>query len=238
MARRRRVPRKHTASKKRGLRLRRILGWALIVVLAFYGFIAFDLLLLRWIDPSTTAVQVERRVDAWFAHATYEKRYQFVPLARISPNLQHAVIAAEDERFFEHHGFDWKEIGNAVQEDLEDKRERGASTITQQLVRNLFLSTNRSLVRKGLEFSIVPFTEAILSKRRILELYLNVIEWGPGIYGAEAASRVYFSESAQRLTREQAAELASVLPSPLRRRPGRMTAYASRIVMRMRQMGW
>lgn len=214
------------------------LRWTVIFVLAFYGVIAFDLLLLRWIDPPTTAVQVERRVRAWLERASYQKRYVFVPLNRISPNLQHAVIAAEDERFFEHHGFDWKEIGNAVQEDLEEKRERGASTITQQLVRNLFLSTSRSFIRKGLEFSIVPFTEAILSKRRILELYLNVIEWGPGIYGAEAASRVYFSQPAQRLTREQSAELASVLPSPVRRRPGRMTGYASRIILRMWQMGW
>ncbi len=168
----------------------------------------------------------------------YTKRYVFVPLPRISPNLQHAAIAAEDGRFFEHHGFDWKEIGNAVHEDMEEHRERGASTITQQLVRNLFLSTNRSVIRKAIEFSIVPLTETILSKRRILELYLNVIEWGRGIFGAEAAARYYFSIPAQRLTREQAAQLASVLPSPLHRRPGQASRYTARILDRMHQTGW
>ncbi len=193
---------------------------------------------MRWIDPPFTAVQIERGIHSWTEQVPYAKHYAFVPLTRISPNLQHAVIAAEDSRFFQHHGFDWKEIGNAVQEDLEEHRERGASTITQQLVRNLFLSTGRSIIRKGVEFSIVPLAESILSKRRILELYLNVIEWGRGIYGAEAASRAYYSIPAQRLTREQAAQLASVLPSPLHRKPGQAPRYASHILERMRQMGW
>lgn len=138
--------RRRAASKKRRSQVRRILRWVLIAIAGFYGSIAFILLLLRWIDPPTTALQIERRAHAWVEHSSYKKRYVFVALTRISPNLQHAVIAAEDERFFEHHGFDWKEIGNAVQEDLEEKRERGASTITQQLVRNLFLSTSRSPV--------------------------------------------------------------------------------------------
>ena len=181
---------------------------------------------------------MERRVHSWTESAPYTKRYAFVPLNRISPNLQHAVISAEDARFFQHHGFDWTEIGNAVEEDIEEHRERGASTITQQLVRNLFLSTNRSFIRKAVEFSIVPFTEAILSKRRILELYLNVIEWGRGIFGAEAASRYYYAIPAQRLTREQAAQLASVLPSPLHRKPGQAARYAARILARMHQTGW
>jgi monofunctional biosynthetic peptidoglycan transglycosylase len=160
----------------------------LAAILAFYACVALLLIALRWVDPPFTAVQAERRVSAFAAHSPYRKRYTFVALDQISPHLQHAVLAAEDERFFRHHGFDWKEIGNAAVEDWEDGRRRGASTITQQLVRNLFLSTGRSVVRKAVEFSIVPLTEGILSKRRILELYLNVIEWGPGVYGAEAAS--------------------------------------------------
>lgn len=204
----------------------------------FYVLVAGALLLLRWVNPPTTAVQIERRVSSWFESGPYMKRYRFVPLNRISPNLQHAVIAAEDTRFYQHHGFDWEEIRVAAAEDLEEHRERGASTITQQLARNLFLSTHRSVIRKTLEFSIVPLTEAILSKQRILELYLNVIEWGRGIFGAEAASQCYFGFSAQRLNRLQAAELASVLPSPLHRKPDHVTPYTKRIMQRMNQMNW
>ena len=209
--------------------------WA---VLAYYGLLAVALILLRWIDPPTTAVQIERRIDASIEHRAYRKRYSFVPFGQISPHLQHAVVAAEDARFFHHHGFDWKEIGNAVEQDLGDGRKRGASTITQQLVRNLFLSTGRSVLRKGVEFSIVPLAEGILSKQRILELYLNVIEWGPGIYGAEAASRYYFGLPASRIGREQAAELAEILPAPLHRKPDHLTQYGARILERMRQMGF
>jgi monofunctional biosynthetic peptidoglycan transglycosylase len=204
----------------------------------FYAVVAGTLFLLRWVNPPTTAVQIERRVSSWFESEPYTKRYDFLPLGRVSPNLQHAVIAAEDARFYQHHGFDWEEIRIAATEDLEEGRERGASTITQQLARNLFLSTHRSIVRKALEFSIVPLTEAILPKRRILELYLNVIEWGYGIFGAEAASRAYFGASAQRLSRLQAAELASLLPSPLHRKPGRVTPYTKRIMQRMNGMSW
>lgn len=204
----------------------------------FYTGIACSLLLLRWVNPPFSVVQAERRISSWFQSEPYTKHYEFIPLERVSVQLQHAVIAAEDERFFQHHGFDWKEIEHAAQEDMEEHRERGASTITQQLVRNLFLSTNRSILRKGLEFSIVPLTEAILSKQRILELYLNVIEFGRGIFGAEAASRIYFHVPAQRLTRLQAAELASVLPSPLHRAPGRVPGYTKRILAHMAQTGW
>jgi monofunctional glycosyltransferase len=115
---------------------------------------------------------------------------------------------------------------------------RGASTITQQLVRNLFLSTSRSALRKATELSIVPLTELILSKNRILALYLNVIEWGPGVYGAEAASRYYFEVPAARITREQAVKLAEVLPAPLHRKPDRITPYGTRILRRMHQAGF
>jgi monofunctional biosynthetic peptidoglycan transglycosylase len=194
--------------------------------------------LLRWVNPPFTAVQAERRFSSWFQSEPYTKHYEFVSLNRISVHLQHAVIAAEDERFFQHHGFDWKQIEQAAQEDVQEHRERGASTITQQLVRNLFLSTNRSILRKGLEFSIVPLTEAILTKRRILELYLNVIEFGRGIYGAQAVSRIYFHIPAQRLSRLEAAELASVLPSPVRRKPGHVPGYTNRILEHMAQMGY
>jgi monofunctional glycosyltransferase len=233
------VPR--AAKRKRARKLwswRRVLRWILWAALACYGLLGAAIFLLRWIDPLTTAVQMERHVEASIHHNVYRKRYFFVPLSGISPHLHHAVVAAEDARFFQHHGFDWKEIGNAVEQDLGDGRKRGASTITQQLARNLFLSTGRSVVRKGIEFAIVPLVEGILSKQRILELYLNVIEWGPGVYGAEAASRYYFHLPSSRISREQAVALAEVLPAPLHRKPGHLTQYGARILERMRQMGF
>jgi monofunctional biosynthetic peptidoglycan transglycosylase len=183
-------------------------------------------------------VQVERRLQAQLQGKPYNKRYEFVPLARVSPELQHAVVAAEDTRFYKHHGFDWVEIRNAVEDDLDDRRVRGASTITQQLVKNLFFGTGRSYLRKGIEATLVPVAEFTLGKRRILELYLNVVEWGPGVYGAEAAARYHYAIPARTIGRSQALRLAAVLPAPLRRRPDRMTAYSSVIDERMRQMGW
>ena len=119
-------------------------------------------------------------MQSWFHPAPYEKRYKFVPLSQISPDLQHAVIAAEDARFYQHHGFDWHQIQLAAEEDMEGERMRGASTLTQQLVKNLFFGTSRSIFRKAAEFTLVPVAEVVLGKRRILELYLNVVEWGPG----------------------------------------------------------
>ncbi len=168
----------------------------------------------------------------------YHERYVFVRLNRIAPDLQHAVVAAEDARFFQHHGFDWHEIRTAVDDDLEKGRGRGASTITQQLVKNLFFGTGRSFLRKGVEFTLVPVAEFGLGKRRILELYLNVVEWGPGIYGAEAAARYHYAIAAQSIERQQAARLAAILPAPLKRRPERMNQYSALILDRMVQMGW
>lgn len=212
-----------------------------IVLLAasLYALCAIAILLLRWIDPWTTMVQVERRVQAMQAHRAYKKQYEFVPLSRISPNLQHAVVAAEDGRFRQHHGFDWVEMQKVVEDDMRRGRlGRGGSTITQQLVKNLFLTTERSLVRKAAEFALVPLVEAILTKDRILELYLNVIEWGPGIYGAEAASERYYHTHASDLTREAAARLAAIIPAPLKRKPERMNEYSAIILDRMAQTGW
>ena len=181
---------------------------------------------------------MERRVEAWIHGKPYHKRYKFVPLKEISPNFQHAVIAAEDARFYQHHGFDWQAIELAAEEDEKGGRLRGGSTITQQLVKNLFFGTGRSFLRKGAEASLVPVAEFLLGKQRILELYLNEVEWGPGIYGAEAACRAYYGMGAQKIDRDQAARLAAVLPRPLKRRPERMDHYSEIILERMRQMGW
>jgi len=192
----------------------------------------------RWIDPPTTAVHIERRLQAWIRHAPYRQRYEFVPLSQIAPDLEHAVIAAEDARFYKHHGFDWHAMELAAEGDIEGGRIRGGSTITQQLVKNLFFGTDRSILRKGAEFTLVPVAEFALGKRRILELYLNEVEWGPGIYGAEAACRYYYRTSARNIDREQSARLAAILPLPLKRRPDRMNHYSDLIRERMRQMGW
>lgn len=199
---------------------------------------ALLLVAARWIDPPTTAVQIERRLQAWIHDKPYQKRHEFVPLTQISLNLQHAVIAAEDGRFYQHNGFDWHEIEIAAQEDLEGERTRGASTLTQQLVKNLFFGTGRSILRKAAEATLVPVAEAVLGKQRILELYLNVVEWGPGIYGAEWASRIYYRMPARNVGRQEAARLAAVLPGPLKRRPERMNHYSAIILNRMQQMGW
>jgi monofunctional biosynthetic peptidoglycan transglycosylase len=205
---------------------------------ALWALAALTLVSARWIDPPTTAVHMERHFQAWIHHKPYHERYAFLPLSRIAPDLQHAVIAAEDARFYQHHGFDWHQIQIDAEGDLEGGRTRGASTLTQQLVKNLFFGTGRSILRKGAEASLVPVAELVLGKRRILELYLNVVEWGPGIYGAEAASRYYYKIPAKDLDRQQGARLAAILPAPLRRRPDRMNRYSGLILERMRQMGW
>jgi len=230
------APPSKTAHRKRILRLFAL--WLGLGLAAAWLLASLLLLAARWIDPPTTAVHIQRRMQAWIHGAPYHERYKFVPLTQISPELQHAVIAAEDARFYQHHGFDWHEIEIAAEDDFEGTRTRGASTLTQQLVKNLFFGTERSLLRKGAEFVLVPVAELVLGKRRILELYLNVVEWGPGIYGAEAACRVWEGTTARSVGREQAARLAAILPAPLKRRPERMNHYTALILERMRQMGW
>jgi monofunctional biosynthetic peptidoglycan transglycosylase len=199
---------------------------------------ALILVAARWIDPPTSAVQIERRMQAWIHNKPYQERARFVPLSQISPSLQHAVVAAEDARFYQHHGFDWHEIEIAAEDDLDGGRKRGASTLTQQLVKNLFFGTTRSILRKGAEATLVPVAELVLGKQRILEIYLNVVEWGPGVYGGDAASHYYFGTAARNISEEQAARLAAILPAPLRRKPDRMNRYSDLILERMRQMGW
>jgi len=218
--------------------LRSLIRWLLIGVVVLWSLAALMLVAARWIDPPTTAVHMQRHLQAWIHNKPYRERYEFVPLAQISPELQHAVIAAEDANFYQHHGFDWHQMEIAAQDDLEGERTRGASTITQQLVKNLFFGTGRSFLRKGAEATLVPVAELVLGKRRILEIYLNVVEWGPGIYGAEEASRYHYETSARNIARQQAARLAAILPAPLKRRPERMNNYSAIILMRMAQMGW
>jgi monofunctional biosynthetic peptidoglycan transglycosylase len=224
------------ASRKSPLRF--VVQWLLIGVALVWVLAALTLVMARWVDPPTTALHMERRFQAWIHNAKYQERYEFVPMKQISPELQHAVVAAEDARFYQHHGFDWQAMEIAAEDDMKGGKLRGGSTITQQLVKNLFFGTERSILRKGAEFTLVPVAELVLGKQRILELYLNVVEWGPGVYGAEAASRYWYRTPARSIDRERGARLAAILPSPLKRHPERMDRYSELILERMRQVGW
>ncbi len=195
---------------------------AMVVVLVQAWFAA-QVLWLRWNPPRETAFMAQRAAELREKNPKAAIRFQWVPYEKISRHLKRAVVAAEDARFVEHAGFDWEAIAKAREKN--EKRGRvvyGGSTITQQLAKNLFLSPDRSYLRKGQEAAIAVMMEALLPKRRILELYLNVVEWGNGVFGAEAAARRYFGVSAAQLSDEQAARLAAMVPSPRRfeRNPG------------------
>lgn len=231
------APSSRSRRTKSGWRFFRRLLVALVAAVAAWLILSVALLFaLRSVDPPFTIVHLQRRVEAFWEREPYFKRYRFVPLERISPHLRHAVIAAEDGRFYLHRGIDWEEIRKVWEQEIPRGRLRGVSTITQQLVKNLFLTTYP--IRKPAEFVLAPAAERILSKERILELYLNVVEWGRGIYGAEAAARHYYGIPAARLDREQAARLAACLPAPRTRRPEKMDSLSAEILERMSRMGW
>src|SRR5580700_913145 len=217
----------------------KLVKWSLLLVAALYLFWISSLFLLKYVDPPTTGVQLQRYVEAKIDGKPYHKRIIFKPLSQISVQLQHAVIASEDGRFYIHHGVDWIETQKVADESQESgKLGRGASTIPQQLVKNLFFTTHRNPVRKAFEYTLAPLADSILGKRRLLELYLNVIEWGPGVYGAEAAAEYHYHMTAAQLDRDESARLAACLPSPRRRKPARMDHYSALIIERMSQAGW
>jgi monofunctional glycosyltransferase len=171
----------------------------------------------KWNDPDTTSFMRRELTLLREKRPNAELKHRWVEYARISNQLKRAVIASEDSHFNEHEGVDWDAIEKAYKENVrKGKPARGGSTITQQLAKNLFLSSERSYVRKGQELLITYMIEALWDKRRILEVYLNVVEWGDGIFGAEAAARQYFGVSAAQLNAEQAARLAAYLPNPKR----------------------
>jgi monofunctional biosynthetic peptidoglycan transglycosylase len=173
--------------------------------------------LLRWIDPPYTAFMAGAQLAAWVKHdKTYVFRHSWVDLSQISPNLPLAVVASEDQKFPEHWGFDVEAIEKAYSLNQHSHKVRGASTISQQVAKNLFLWSRRSYFRKALEAYFTVLIESLWPKRRILEIYLNIAEFGYGTYGAEAAAERFFHEPAARLTRADAAVLAAVLPSPER----------------------
>ncbi len=213
---------------------RRVKRYLILALALFIVVPTFLVSLYGIVRPPITPLMVIRL----FEGEGLERRWR--PLARISPELARAVISAEDTRFCLHDGFDWEAIEKAFRGNLRGERLHGGSTISMQTAKNLFLWPGRSILRKGLEAYLTLLLEALLEKRRILEIYLNSVEWGHGIYGAEAASQAHFKKPASDLTRREAALLAAVLPNPRRWSAGKPSAYASgrafTIEARMRAM--
>lgn len=215
-------------------RLGRIFGYLWRIAAAGLAFSIVLLLLLRWLPPPTSAFMLAKRLSGTAVD------YRWVPIKRISPYAALAVISSEDQRFFDHWGLDTEAIADALQ-SRKSRRLRGASTISQQVIKNLFLWSGRSYVRKGIEAGLTVLMELLWSKRRILEVYLNIAELGRGVYGVEAAARRYFHTSAAHLNMYQAATLAAVLPSPERMHADRPSDYVRRrtweIVEQMYDLG-
>ena len=213
---------------------RRLIQIGLGLILLWVGAV-FWLGLLYWAVPPVSTLMLGR----WLALQPVER--DFVRLDEISPNLPLAVMTAEDSRFCEHNGVDWDALRDVVEAADDDGPARGASTIPMQVAKNLFLWPSRSYVRKGLELPLALLIDAIWTKRRAMENYLNVAEWGEGVFGAEAAARRHFGKSARDLSRREAALLATALPSPLRRHPGKPSrghrSLAGKIEARMSASG-
>jgi monofunctional biosynthetic peptidoglycan transglycosylase len=200
-------------------------------------------LALRWLPPLTSAFMVQRQVGAWWqGQQEYRVQYRWVPWDSISPHVPLAVLAAEDQRFLQHHGFDLTEMTNAWQERERRGYLRGASTISQQVAKNLFLWPGHSFLRKGLEAYFTVCLETFWTKRRILEVYLNVAEFGRGIFGVAVASQHFFHKPAAALEAQEAALLAAVLPNPRYYRVEAPTPYVlkrrGRILRQMERLGW
>lgn len=201
-----------------------------------------QVLVLRFIDPPFSAFMAARQLSAW-GHGDWQYRiaYDWRDLERMSPDLPLALVAAEDQQFPVHHGFDFEAIEKARRHNARASRTRGASTISQQVAKNLFLWSGRSWVRKGIEAWYTVLIEALWPKSRILEMYANIAEFGDGVYGAQAAARSFYGKDASRLTRAECARLAAVLPSPKHydaRQPGPYVQRRSDGIQRqMRQLG-
>jgi len=217
--------------------LKWLLAGAVLLVLAYQVWVFAHLLWWTQFNPSQTRFMSLRLDEMRERKPDAQLRHQWVPYERISVNLKRAVIAAEDDAFVDHEGFDWEGIQKAMEKNRKKGRAvAGGSTISQQLAKNLFLSPSRSYVRKAQEAAITFMMEAVMDKRRILEIYLNVVEWGDGVFGAEAAAQRYYRIPAAKLGPEQAARLAVMLPNPRKYEKTfgpRLAAHAARIAGRM-----
>ncbi len=223
----------HPKSRRRRFRWLRTLPIKVVLgsICLFLLFEIFTLPILSILtldtdNPQKTALMEQRREEAREQGKKLSIDYRWVPLANVPQHVRTAVLIAEDDRFYTHAGLDWHEIGKSIETNWEQGRiVRGGSTITQQLAKNLYLSTSRDPIRKFKELLITWMLEATLSKKRILELYLNIIEWGRGVFGIEAAAQRYFHKSASQLTKVEGARLAAVISSPLRHKPTENTSF-------------
>ncbi|MBZ4677989.1 monofunctional biosynthetic peptidoglycan transglycosylase [Shewanella sp.] len=226
---------------------RRLTAWLIKLLLGLLILSLLMVIALKFVNPPLWSWRIERY---WFPPAPVTQvqrqvqrqvQHQWQPLTQISANMQLAVIASEDQRFALHSGFDLKAIQNAIEEKLQGERLRGASTLSQQTAKNLFMWSSRSFIRKGAEAWFTLLLELVLDKPRILELYLNIVEFGPGIYGVEAAAQHYFHKSAAQLSSREAALLAALLPNPWQYQIDPPSAYMNRradwIQQQMRQLG-
>ena len=203
-----------------------LLKWLLLIALAWVLITGLAVLSLRWIDPPTSAFMLAARMQASSEHERlYRTDYEWTSLEHISPHAAIAVVASEDQQFPFHAGFDLNSIRESVRASERGHRLRGASTISQQVAKNLFLWNGHSFVRKGLEAWLTVLIETLWPKERILEVYLNIVELGHGVYGVQAAAHQFFHKSAAQLTSSDAALLAAVLPNPTRLRVDRPSAY-------------
>ena len=216
---------RHAVTFARAVKKARLIKRALIALCVLLFTPVPVILLLAVVQPPTTSVMLQRTVQRFVQgkHPILPKHI-VVSRAGLSPNLRRAVLVSEDDRFYLHHGIDFVEIQNALDRKNAGGKLRGASTLTQQVAKNIFLWNGRSFVRKGLELYVTLWLELLLSKERILDLYLNLAEWGDGVFGAEAAARTHFGKSAASLTQNEAARLAAILPSPQRWSPSGLIA--------------
>ncbi len=213
--------------------IKKIFGIIRFGLIFFFGTSIVFTLMYRFINPPATPLMLIRVVENIADGKKPAINKDWVSLKNISPNLVLAVIASEDNNFESHYGVDFKAIEKAQKLNARGKKLRGASTISQQTAKNVYLWQGRNYVRKGLELYFTGLIELVWGKKRIMEVYLNVIEMGDGIYGAEAASQYYFHKPAKNLSRDEAASIAAVLPNPRKWRPDRPTAYNSRIKSRI-----
>ena len=202
--------------------------WTLRLVIAFFGISIGWVLLLKFINPPLTYLQIQRGFERKAAGKDWKLDKTWMDYAELSDNLKRAAIAGEDAFFMTHNGFDSKAIRQAFEKNQAGKPLRGGSTISQQVAKNVFLWPGRSWLRKGLEAYFTVLIEALWGKKRILEVYLNVIEMGQGVYGAEAAAHYYFQKSAKSMTRKEAALIIAILPSPQKWDAKRPSAYINR----------
>ncbi|MCF8370318.1 MAG: monofunctional biosynthetic peptidoglycan transglycosylase [Bacteroidales bacterium] len=207
-------------------RLKKTLKYLLLSILVFIGLSVTLVLVFRFLNPPISAFMITRNIQndrGWF----HVPEKNWMPIENIALAMPVAVVASEDNLFFEHHGFDWKAIREAREKNKTSKRLKGGSSISQQTAKNLFLSPHRTYLRKGLEVWFTFLIEFYWDKARILEVYLNILETGPDMYGVDMAAQKYFHKSAAKLSKSESAMIAACLPSPLKRKPNQPTEYLS-----------